>query len=144
MDYWLKLLGGGLRGKLLRDDWTNERDGLLLRAATFARRPGIRRGDAIAYCAAGHRMVFAAGYATNPARLESDDETRWPWRVEVSLPWKTEFVHQGVPLDHLNVDGRDLRTSIRQHSHIRLSRPEYEAAVAALGGEISAVKLPNG
>ena len=63
MDYWLKMLGGGPREKLLRDDWTNERSGLLLHSATFTRRPGIRAGDGIVYCAVGHRRVFAAGYA---------------------------------------------------------------------------------
>jgi hypothetical protein len=137
MDYWLKMLGGGRREQLLRNDWMNERGGLLLGAATFPHRPGIRTGDGIVYYGAGHRVVFAAGYATSlPFLAESDDETRWPWRVKVSLRWTIEFIHDGVPLEHLNVSDRDLRNSIKQHSHIRLRPDEYEAAAKALGGSI--------
>lgn len=132
MAYWLKMLGGGLRQQLLRDDWMNEKEGLLLRCATFARRPGIRTGDGIVYYAAGHRVFFAAGQATSLPYLDADDETRWPWRVNVTLPWRTEFVHDGVPMEHLNIDGRDLRDSIKQHSHIRLSESEYTEALRRL------------
>jgi hypothetical protein len=134
MDYWLKMLGGGRREQLLRDDWMNEKDGLLLRAATFGRRPGIRTGDGIVYYGAGHRVFFAAGHAASLPYLAANDETFWPWRVNVTLPWTTEFVHEGVPLEHLNIDGRDLRDSIKQHSHIRLTEKEYAAAVMGLGG----------
>jgi hypothetical protein len=134
MDYWLKALGGGLREKLLRDDWMNERHGLLLHAATFSRRPGIRTGDGIVYYAAGHRVFFAAGHALSLPYLDEDDETRWPWRVNVKLRWTAEFVHDGIPIEHLNIDGRDLRDSIKQHSHIRLSEDEYAAAIKSLDG----------
>ena len=135
MDYWLKALGAGRRGHQLRDDWKNEKDGLLLTAATFGRRPGIRTGDGIVYYGAGYRVVFAAGYATSLAfHAENQEDTRWPWRVKVSLPWITEFIHDGVPLDDLNVDGRYLSESIKQHSHIRLTQLEFEAAVLGLGG----------
>src|SRR4051794_37682395 len=112
MDYWLKMFGGGRREQLLRNDWMNERHGLLLEAATFPRRPGIRTGDGIVYYGAGHRVFFAAGHAISlPFQAEAYDETRWPWRVKVSLPWRVEFIHDGVPLEHLNVDDRDLRGS---------------------------------
>jgi hypothetical protein len=129
------MLGGGARGTPLRDDWKHEGNGILLRAATFARKSGIRTGDGIAYCATGRRVVFAAGHATSlPYLAESPDETHWPWRVNVSLPWVTEFVYEGVPLEHLNVGERELARSIKQHSHIRLTKEEYEAAVRGLGG----------
>src|SRR4051794_39263487 len=107
MDYWLKGLGGGAREQLLRDDWQNERAGLLLRSATFGRRPAMRTGDGIVYYAVGHRVIFAAGSVTSlPWKEESHDDTRWPWRVRVNLPLLVQFVHDGVPLDELNVDGR--------------------------------------
>jgi hypothetical protein len=135
MDYWLKTLGGGGRGALLRDDWQEEANGLLLRAATFPRRPGVRTGDGIVYYGAGYQVVFAAGYATSlPYQAESSEDTNWPWRVNVSLPWMVEFIHEGTPVDHLNVGDRDLGVSLKRRSHIRLTREEYEAAVNSLGG----------
>jgi hypothetical protein len=139
MDYWLKGLGGGKREAWLRDDWQNERDGLLLRSATFGRRPSMRTGDGIVYYAVGHQVVFAAGTVESlPWKEESDGETRWPWRVRVKLPLMVDFVHDGVPLDDLNVDERFLRSSIKQHSHIRLSAAEYKAAVDLLSGKVAA------
>ena len=135
MDYWLKTLGGGGRGGLLRDDWQNESNGLLLRSATFPRRPSIRTGDGIVYYGAGYRVVFAAGHATGlPYQAESYAETNWPWRVNVSLPWTAEFIHDGVPLHNVSVGRRDLGVSLKRRSHIRLTQEEYEAAVQALGG----------
>jgi hypothetical protein len=108
---------------------------LLLNAATFSRRSGIRTGDGIVYCATGRRVVIAAGHARSlPYLGESPDETHWPWRVNVSLPWTVDFVYEGLPLEHLNVGARLIENSIKQHSHIRLSKKEYEAAVRGLGG----------
>lgn len=43
-DNWIKALGMGAGGRPLRDDWENERDGLLRRALTFSRKPGIADG----------------------------------------------------------------------------------------------------
>jgi hypothetical protein len=110
----------------------NERGGLLLRYATFPHNPRIRTGDGIVYYAVGHGVIFAAGAATTLPFRAQDDETRWPFRVGVSLTETVEFVHDGEPLDSVSIDGRSLRQSIRQHSHIRLSEAEYEAAVQAL------------
>ena len=135
MDYWLKTLGGGARGAQLRDDWKQEADGLLVSAATFPRRPSVRKGDGIVYYGAGYGVVFAAGYATSiPFTAESPSETKWPWRVKVALPWTEDFIHDGSPLEDLNVSGRDLAVSIKRRSHIRLTKDEFEAAVRALDG----------
>jgi hypothetical protein len=133
MEYWLKLLGGGARGKPLRNDWQNERRGLLLTAATFGKRPRMRVGDGIVYYASGRRLIFAAG-EVEKAAVDSGDGTDWPWRVEVSLPLKVEFVSDGVPLDHLDVGARPgpLKDSIKQKSYIRLRPEEYDAAVRGL------------
>ncbi len=132
MDYWLKAFGAGARGHQLRDDWKKERGGLLLETATFPKMPRMRPGDAIVYYGAGYGVAFAAGKIASIPWHESSDDSRWPFRVRVDLSLALEFIHDGVPLDEISVDGRNLRASIRQHSHIRLKEREYEAAIQDL------------
>ncbi len=62
----------------------------------------------------------------------TDRRPRYPWWVDIRLDLSCDFVHDGVPLETLSVDGRDLRRLMRRRSHIRLTRKEYEAAVRAL------------
>lgn len=138
MKYWLKALGGGARGGKLRDDWKNERDGILLRYATFPQLPRMRTGDGIVYYAVGHRVVFAAGTATSLPFKDHEDASPWPFRVKVSLPLALDFVHDGEPLDNIG-EKRALRRSIRQHSHIELSEDEYRSAIQALEARSSEV-----
>jgi hypothetical protein len=57
--------------------------------------------------------------------------------VKVAPVVDVDFVHDGVPLEALNVDGRDLRRSIRQHSAIRLTQAEGETAVSELNNRSS-------
>lgn len=132
VDYWIKSLGMGARGRQLRDDWGNERDGLLRRALTFARRPGLAKGDGVVLYAAGVGVVFAVGRATSHPYLDGGDTGDWPWRVGIQLDESREFLHDGEPLDVLNVEERDLRSVMKRRSHIRLSEAEFEAAVRAL------------
>jgi hypothetical protein len=56
--------------------------------------------------------------------------------AHVSLSQIVEFVHEGTPLEHLNVSGRDLAQSVRRHAYIRLTKDEYETGVRSLGGEV--------
>jgi len=129
MGYWLKAFG--LPGSLLDDDWKNHKGGLLTRRATFPRRPGVRPGDRLVYYAVGYGVVFAVYEARSlPFHAEPDDD--WGWHVRVERVLDVDFVHDGVLLDDLNVGGRDLRRSIRQHSAIRLSDSEGEAAAQEL------------
>lgn len=134
-DYWIKALGMGARGQQIPDDWASLGDGLFRNCVTFASRPGIKSGDGIVLYASGTGLFFAAGTVTSyPYLFEQDGSTRWPWRVNVKLDHWRDFIHDGVPLEVLNVDGRDLRVSIKRRSHIRLSETEYQVAVRALGG----------
>lgn len=137
MRHWIKSLGFGARERRLRDDWKNEASGLLLNAATFpeGRRPSLATGDSIVYYAAGWQLLFAAGTVTSYSYLfEAEGDTPWPWRVNVDLDddYTREFVHDGVPIDVLDVDGRNFRTLIRRRSHMTLSDAEYQAALSAL------------
>jgi hypothetical protein len=130
---WLKALGGGARGKRIPDDWSSLEDGLFDKCVTFGREPSVKRGDRIALYAAGWGLVFAVGEVTSyPYPRESLAGSNWPWCVDVHLNHSTRFIHDGVPLDDLSVDSRNLRVSMRRRSHIRLSDAEYGAAVGAL------------
>jgi hypothetical protein len=131
-DKWIKSLGMGARGKQLRDDWRNERNGLLRHALPFAVRPGLRKGDGVILYAAGEGIVFAVAKVTSHPYLDDSDSTNWPWRVNIALEHAREFLHDGEPLDLLNVEERDLRTVIKRRSHVRLSEAEFEAATRAL------------
>jgi len=134
MTFWLKAFG--VVRAPVDDDWKRHKNGLLTRTATFPRRSGIRPGDQLVYYAVGQRVVFGVYEATSlPFNAEPGDP--WGWHVKVASLVEVEFVHDGVPLENLNVDGRDLRRSIRQHSAIRLTAPEGEAAVSELNRRAS-------
>jgi EVE domain len=133
-DYWIKALGMGRRGQQIDDHWEDVANGLFRNAVTFASRPGIKSGDGIVLYASGTGLFFAVGEVTSyPYLYETDGSTNWPWRVNVKLHHWRDYIHDGEPLERLNVNGRDLRVSMRRRSHIRLSEKEYEAAKMALG-----------
>ena len=132
-DFWIKALGMGARDQQLPDDWSGVGEGLFHNAVTFAGRSGMRPGDGIVLYASGTGVFFAVGEVTSfPYRFEEAGATDWPWRVNVKLAQAREFLHDGVPLNMLNIDGRDVPKTIKRRSHIRLSEREYEAAVSAL------------
>lgn len=132
-DIWIKALGGGAREARIPDDWATVADGLFNHSVTFGRHPNMKRGDKIALYASGWKLIFAVGEVTGAAyQAESVADTPWPWRVNVHLHQSVRFVHDGVPLDELSVDGRDLSVSMRRRSHMRLSDAEYEVAAASL------------
>jgi len=101
----------------------------------------MKTGDRIVYYAAGFGLIFAAGVITShPYLRRSDGEEDWPWRVDVTLDEECSlrFIHNGISLEDVSVDGRDLRRSVRQKSQIRLREDEYHAAVAALRRAVEA------
>lgn len=131
--YWFKLLGMGDRKEPLVDDWISTHGGILRNSVMFPpREPKVQKGDLIVLYAAGKRIVFAIAEATSFPYQRPDVDQRWPWLVNVRYLHRRQFLHDGIPLSAINVDGRDLAKSIRQKSHIRLSKIEYEAAVRAL------------
>lgn len=128
-DQWIKALGPGARKERFPDDWTAFQDGFFQRAVTFKREPGLRKGDGIVYYGSGWGLIFAAGTVmSHPYRIDEAWTSEWPWVVDVALDRSRQFVHDGEPLDGLNVDDRNLGISIRRRSHIRLSDAEFRAA----------------
>lgn len=133
---WLKALGMGARGEPLRNDWMEYENGLLERRVMFPRRPNAAPGDRIVYYAAGRnrRLIFAEREVTsNPYDERFDKLPHYQWWVDVRLDLKRDFIHQGVRLDVISGDGRELSRLMRRRSHIRPTPKEYEAAKRALG-----------
>jgi hypothetical protein len=128
---WLKMLG--TTEHQMQDDWLNEGD----REKTFVasrKRMSLRPGDGIALYATGVGSVFGFGTVTTFAYKKPDTNGEgFEWRVDVNLGNNyREFLHEGVPLELVSVDGRDLRKSIKQQSHIKLSPIEFDAVKKAL------------
>lgn len=126
--YWLKVVGAG--AKPIEDDWKAHRK-LLERKVMFPAQPRrIKTGDAIVLYAASWRVIFAIGEVTTMPYRAPHVDPEYPWLVDVI--WEEEstlpFVHHGVPLSSIGVDGK----SVRQQSHIALSEEEYRAATRAL------------
>ncbi|HST34833.1 MAG TPA: hypothetical protein VLJ80_15085 [Solirubrobacteraceae bacterium] len=130
MEYWLKSLG--TTTKPMKDDWLNEAH-RMLDFVTSRKRMAMRPGDKLALYATGHGSVFAVGTVTSFAFEHGEPgHEDFVWRVNVQLDQPREFIHEGVPLDLVSVDDRDLRVSIKQKSQIRLSSNEFEAIEASL------------
>jgi len=129
---WLKMLGTS--EKQMQDDWLNEGTERTTTFVASRKRLSMKPGDRIALYATGVGSVFAFGIVASFAYEKADEYGEgFEWRVDVDLgeDYK-EFLHEGVPLDLVSVDGRDLRKSIKQQSHVRLSPAEFEAIRAAL------------
>jgi hypothetical protein len=128
---WLKMLGTTERQ--MQDDWLNE--GKRMKDCVASRkRMSMRPGDGIALYATGRGAVFAFGRVTSFAYQRPDpNDEGFEWCVNVDLGSNyRDFLHEGVPLDLVSVDGRDLRKSIKQQSHIKLSPVEFDAIRRAL------------
>jgi hypothetical protein len=132
MAKWLKVIGASWHP--IQRDWTTE-GAHLLRTATFAHRCSWQPGDAFVYHAIGadESRVVAIGTVRSACRHDPGvDPFDFPFACEVAITAKRNLVADGVPLEELNVPGsRDLRRSISQKSHIRLTDEEFERVVQA-------------
>ncbi|HME04817.1 MAG TPA: hypothetical protein VKG38_17470 [Solirubrobacteraceae bacterium] len=128
---WLKMLGTTERP--MQDDWLHEGN-RTKEFFTSRKRMSMRPGDRVAYYATGLGSVFALGTVTSFAYQRPDENREgFEWRVDVNLDDASrEFIHEGVPLEVVSVDGRDLRGSIKQQSHIKLTPAEFGAIEKAL------------
>jgi hypothetical protein len=127
---WLKNVGTSARP--IEDAWRNNRD-WLFKFVTSRQRMNMKPGDGIAYYATGLGSVFALGTVTSFVYEQREAEHEdFVWRVDVELSRWRDFVHAGVPLEHVSVEERDLPGSIKQKSHIKLSPAEFAAIATAL------------
>ena len=131
-NYWLKVVGMGKSGKPIQDDWKKYANGRLTRVVEFPGNPKkVRAGDGVVLYAAYHpRVIFAAGDLRSQPYHGPNSSPDYPWFVDVV--WDDdatlEFVHFGVPLSDIGVEGR----RVMRQSHIALTEDEFRAAVRAL------------
>ncbi len=126
MAHWLKMLGTGTGAM------DEEHVPSVLREIGFPRKPSVRVGDKVVLYALGHDRVFAIVQIYAPPFSGDGSEAWHAWRCEVREAMSTSYA-DAPSLDALCVPGaRNLRASMRQHSHIKLTPGEYEQAVAAL------------
>jgi hypothetical protein len=122
-DKWIKALGMGARGPRLPDHWADIDDGLFCRAVTFGVRPGMKTGHGIVLYASGTGLGLRHWIRNQPSVPAGSTRPR---RVNVALDHWRDFVHDGVALELLNVEERDLRRVIKRRSHVRLSDAGFQ------------------
>lgn len=131
MTAWLKVIGTSKWP--LRDDWANHAPPLL-RAASFAKRPGresfVPGDDFVYYALRGDiSRIVAIGKVVGEHRYDRtrEDDPGWPWLADVDIRVKRDLIQDGFALDLLDVN-RELRRSVTQKSHIRLRPEEFRRA----------------
>ena len=132
MAFWLKAFGSA--AKQLDDKWQTVRNGVLTKAATFAKKPMVAKGDRIVFYAAGKKLIFAAGEVTSHPYKDPTNSPEFPWRVDVKRDMKKATIHDGAVLDLVQAPSshNDIRLRIQRRSHVQLNEDEYNAALAAL------------
>src|SRR5262245_20233122 len=131
MTKWLKVIGA--KWHPIQDAWIIE-GAFLLHTATFSRRCSWAPGDRFVYHAVGQQesRVVAVGEVLSSCRPDPNiDPFDFDFVCDVEVTAKHDHVSQGIPLEQLNVPGsRDLRRSIMQKGHIRLTDAEFERSEA--------------
>jgi hypothetical protein len=130
MNYWLKSIGSA--GDELDGNWLRSRRDLLdqVRFATNKRPSGIARGDRLVLYAAGWERFYGVAIVTSTESREDPREKRWPWVLDVTVPLVVPKLELAPRLHEMSVAS----TSVRQQSHIALTRGQFEQALAALTG----------
>ena len=129
MRYWLLMAGTSERP--MKADWYasgREWRRSFGEVSMFSRRPRIAVADRLVFYAVGSPRSFKAGRicavteVTGEPTLSNHD--RWPWKVART------FVVAGPRLEHCpTLDDIDVATtSVRSHSHIRLTEEQGQRA----------------
>jgi hypothetical protein len=122
---WLKMLGSG--DHAMAETIVPQ----VLRLLRFPRRPSVAVGDKLVLYALGHDRAFAIVEAFLPVRPGEGDNPWDRWFLDVRAVMSVPYA-DSPRLAELSVGGRQLRDSIREHSHITLRPGEYDAAVRLL------------
>jgi len=137
MAKWLKVIGTS--AQRFHDNWRIEAPHLVTKATFPERghmkyRPSVAPGDQLVYHAIGEDVsrVVAIADVVGPVRYEAGADPGFPWVCDVRIRTKRDRVEDGVPLEELNSDERDLRQSVSQKSHIELTEAEFARAERAL------------
>jgi hypothetical protein len=129
---WLKSLGFADEERRLSDDWRSYDGGFFRDKVNFPQKPDVQPGDGLILYASGTGLVFAAATAISHPYPRPDANPEAPWWVNVDIVAAVDYIHDGVTLDALDVDGRAHNVRVRRRSHVNLTQREYDAAVEAL------------
>lgn len=126
--YWLKSVGPS-REEIEESGLTEAGE---MRFVGFPNRgrPSISGLDYLVYHAAGYFQIYGIVEVFMPPTRDGD-EKRWPWRCEVRPRLMLDSLERAPSTDVLSPEA-DIRKSVRQQSHIRLTETTYEAALTAL------------
>ena len=102
-------------------------------------RPGIKMGDHLfLYAPGGSRRIFALAEAVSDPehndKYNPQEEGSCRWKINVRYLINLD-VGDGIYIDEINTDQRDLMVSIQRQSHIRLFPEEYQIAFKRLQQE---------
>ncbi|HYZ19309.1 MAG TPA: hypothetical protein VE615_07175 [Gaiellaceae bacterium] len=133
-EHWLLVRGRGERPLERRVD----PDGI--RAHSSTKRPSVQRGDMGVLYAAVWQAVFAVVEVIGDPE-QDPTRTRWSWRFPIRASAVVTDLEEAPPVEAAGV----FPQSIWRHSHIRLTREQFESARALieaaayeLGGSSSA------
>jgi hypothetical protein len=125
MQHWLLIRGRGdkpLRAEVRLDE---------IHGHSSSKRPSVERGDRAVLYAAVWQAVFAlVEVVGDPER--DPERKRWSWRFAIRPVAAVADLHDAPAVEEIGV----FPQSIWRHSHIRLTREQYEAAearIAAVG-----------
>jgi hypothetical protein len=119
--HWLLVRGRGerpLEARVRRAD---------IRAHSSSKRPSVQRGDlAILYAAVWQAIFGVVEVVGDP---ENDPaRTRWAWRFAIRPLAVVGDLHDAPPVEAAGI----FPQSLWRHSHIRLTREQFEAARALI------------
>lgn len=117
MNRWLLIRGRGERPLDRRIDSD------AIRAHASSKRPSVQRGDlAILYAAVWQALYGVVEVVSDPEHDPTRE--RWAWRFGIRLLAVVPDLHDAPPVEAAGV----FPQSIWRHSHIRLTREQFEAA----------------
>jgi hypothetical protein len=128
MSWWLKVAGTG-RMAYSQERW-DERRAAGGGPSLFPKRPQIARGDRLVVYASGSAALYGEGRFVAVEEVLSDEpepsgHERWRWRLHTRLIAAVDLISHAPALREIGVSPK----SLRQHSHIRLTDQQGEAAL---------------
>jgi len=104
-----------------------------IRAHSSSKRPSVQRGDlAILYAAVWQAVYGVVEVVSDPEH--DPTRSRWAWRFGIRALSVVPDLHDAPPVEAAGV----FPQSIWRHSHIRLTREQFEAARALVEAAASA------
>ena len=128
--YWLKMFGAA--DDPLDKNWTQQ-DPEMLSKARFSKCPsGIQRDDLLVCYAPGEQVIFGIAIASRPgANAEHKPraiDDRWPWALACPIVLAIPNLARAPGWSVLGIQPE----SVKQHSHISITRARYELAWNAI------------